>query len=46
MQLKELTWFHTGQLQTVNKVLQAKDTELEAVQKLMKGNEGEVWQYA
>ena len=35
------TWSITGQLQTVNKVLQAKDRELQAVQKLMKGSEGE-----
>ena len=40
-QSKQLTWSLTGQLQTVKKVLQTKGTYLLAVQKLMKGREGE-----
>ena len=38
-----ITLSYTGQLETVKKVLQAKDTELQAMQKLMKGSEGETF---
>ena len=31
---------HTDQIHTVNKVLQAKDTQLQAMQKLIKASEG------
>ena len=36
-------WSHTDQLQTVHKMLQAKDTELQAKETLTKGSEGEAF---